>query len=516
VGREDLRRRLAALGAPSDLDADRHGVVNFLSRPEAIERSIVSLPEPWMQNAVRRVITDHGGIGGARQLTRAGIEIPELARFRTAIEEVLLGTVLDTDLTDVGLQLGAGSVVIFLDLVRCFWLPQVGAKVEDEPEPPADLLADIAAIRTFLDHHSVRVTRDGTLYRATLRKMEGELLSPGSRPADHEQSLAFILRFLNDAELLRPDDEGRMRTTRGWKDFEARGPVEQTDLILTYVLNDLKDAEGAFHLPRLRKIFLNVLREAGPGRFVALRPLAVLARNRYLATLDRQTAADRFQKRYKYAPIPPMATPGALVRELVRFGGDALAMAGVVVVVRVEDQPVAVRLTRLGASVLGLPVEREEDADEGALIVTADFEVVLFPEAGGIDLVREVARFAKREKADYSLHYRITERTIQEAVAGGMSAGEICAVLRRHGRHDLPQNVEHSIRTWASAVNVLSARRTLLLRAPSPDVLEAALKIRELKAIAGERLNPTTLELAEDPSTPRVAEALRSMGFFLR
>ena len=76
--------------------------------------------------------------------------------------------------------------------------------------------------------------------------------------------------------------------------------------------------------------------------------------------------------------------------------------------------------------------------------------------------------------------------------------------------------MEASIRDWAADVQVLSARRTLLIQAPSKEALDAALKIKELKAIAGERLNDTVVELSEDPSNPRVAEALRGQSFFLR
>ena len=61
-----------------------------------------------------------------------------------------------------------------------------------------------------------------------------------------------------------------------------------------------------------------------------------------------------------------------------------------------------------------------------------------------------------------------------------------------------------------------NADRTLLIEAPTKQALDAALKVRELKSIAGERLNDTVLELSEDPSTPRIAEALRVQGFFLR
>jgi hypothetical protein len=516
VKRAEIARRLADLGLPEHLVDDRAALVQELSRPETLIRVIEGLPDKGLRAVVERVLYDHGGIGEIRHLERLGYPISDIRGWRQMLEHALLGTLMDGDLTDVGLQLGSGSLIVFLDLVRGFLVPQVEVAADEEPEPPADVLADLSTIRTFIDHHSVRVTRDGTLYRATRRKMEVELLSPGSRPLGAEETVSWLLDFLTDAELVKPGDDGRMRTTRAWEAFDAKGPVERTELLLTYVQNDMRDTRGTYHLPRLRRLLLAECRDAGPGRWLRIRPLTILARNRYLLGLDRATAADRFQKRYKYAPLPPLASPAVLTRELLRFVTEAVPLAGVVQVLVVEEQPVAVRMTRVGAAVLGLPLEEQGGPVEGSLVVTADFEVVLFPDAGGIELVHEVSRFARREKADYSLHYRISERSIQEAVAGGLDADGILSTLRRHGRHDVPQNVEASVRGWAAGVRVLSARRTLLLRAPSKEALDAALKVKELGAIALERLTDTVLEVSEDPSTPRVAEALRLQGFFLR
>ena len=515
VNKEQVEARLADLDLDSGLVEDRARLLTELARPDAVERALAGLPDPELRSAASRCLYDHGGIIEARHLERLGYS-PDLDAWRTALERALLGTVMQSELTDVGLQLGPGSLVVFLDLTRHILLPGVEVQPDKDPEPPADVIADIAAIRTFIDHHSVRVTRDGTLYRATRRKMENELLSPGARPLDQEDTLSWILDFLVYAELVGPDQDGRMRTSRAWDDFDARGPVARTEALLTYVHGDVKDAKGAFHQPRLRKILLQVLRDAGPSRWLSMRHLSILARNRYLMTLDREACGERFQKRYKYAPIPPLAAPGILTRELVRFGSGALASAGLLEVFEADDQPVSVRMTRLGAAVLGISTEEQQDIDDGAMIVTADFEIVLFPDAGGIELIHEVGRFARREKADYSLHYRVSERSVQEAAVGGLGAEAILDVLRTHGRHDVPQNVEASIRDWAADVQVLSARRTLLIQAPSKEALDAALKIKELKAIAGERLNDTVIELSEDPSNPRVAEALRGQSFFLR
>jgi hypothetical protein len=514
--RKDLLARARRLGLEDAAQEGRGAILKALSRSDVARRALENL-EPPLSEVAGRLAGDLGGLADIRHLERLGYDVPEDGSWRSALEGVLLGTTTSSDLTGVGLRLGQGSPVIFLEIVQALLAEDDVLELEEEPEPLADVLADIQAVRTFLDHHSVRMTRDGTLYRATQRKMAGEVLSPGSRPVDPEEALEFILRFLMDADLVRQDRSGRLRNGGGWEEYDKRGPVDRTDLLLTYVINDLRGIKGSFHQQRLRKLLLTVMSEAGAGRWLAVRPLAMQTRARYLLGLDLAATAERYQKRYKYAPLPALVGPTQLVRDLVDFMDRDLSLAGVVEVQREDEVPVAVRLTRLGAAVLGLAVEEDEPGpDQGALIVTADFEVVLLPEAGGIELIHEVGRFARREKADYSIHFRIQQRTVQEAVTSGMSAQEIVDVLVRHGRHDLPQNVDRSIREWAEKVRVLRSSRTLLLRAPDKKSLDAALKIRELKAIAAERLNDTTLELKEDPSTAKIAEALRAQGFFLR
>lgn len=516
LDRKTLAARLRDLGLAPALAEDRSSLVGELAKAEAVDNALARIPDPQISEAVTRCLYEHGGILEAGHLARLGYAVDDPARWRRVLEERLLGTLLDGDLSDVGLRFSEGSLVIFLELARSVLHAGVEVVPEEEPEPPADVLADLSAIRTYLAHHSVRVTRDGSLYRTTRRKMSAEVLSPGARPMPQDEALSLLLQFAGEAELARRDRDGRLRVASDWNDFDARGPVERTDLLLTYVQNDLRGTEGEFHQARLRKHLLAVLRDAGPGRWLNLRALAMLARNRYLSAMDRPLLAERFQKRYKYAPVPPLAGPAALVKELAAFGGRALAAVGVVELLDEEDLPRAVRLTRLGAAVLGLPVEDVLEDGQGALIVTADFEVILFPEAGGIELVHQVGRFARREKADYSLHYRITQRSVQEAVAQGMDAGDILEVLRENGRHEVPQNVSASVSSWAQAVRILEARRTLVLKAPDKESLDAALKVRDVRAVCGERLNDTTVELTEDPSNARIAEALRSSGFFLR
>ena len=243
LSKSEIEARLERLDLDTELVNDRGRLVKELARPDAVQRALDSLTCDELRSAVSRGLYDHGGLIEARHLTRLGYT-PNLEAWRSELEQSLLGTILECDLTDVGMQLGPGSLVVFLDLARHVMLPGVEVQPDDEPAPPADVLADIAAIRTFIDHHSVRVTREGTLYRATRRKMENEILSPGARPIDREETLSWVLRFLVEVELVRSDQDGRMRTTTQWDDFSARGPVECTDLLLKYVTGDVKGAKG--------------------------------------------------------------------------------------------------------------------------------------------------------------------------------------------------------------------------------------------------------------------------------
>lgn len=517
LSREELEPRLARLGLAPTLAEDRTAAVARLTQPDMLETAVASLEDENLRFLVDRLLDRHGGVGERRHLERMGLLSDERPDWGARLEEACLGTMLSVELTDSGLTLGPGSVVLFPELVVALLETRLEREIEEEPEAPADVLADLAAMRTFVDHHAVRMTRDGALYRATARKLEGEVLGPGTRGLDPQEAIAQMLRFATECRFARSDASGRLRTTDEWSSFEEADPVQRTEEIANFVRADLHGTKGAIHMSRLRRLLLSVIEKMGRGRWTDLRSAALIARNRYLQGFDTEATAERFQRRYKYAPIPELVAPAVLARELEKFAAGPLAWSGMVVVAEEDGDPVAVRLTRLGALVLGVEeVEEQEPARKGgALIVTADFEIVVFPEVGGITLVQEIGRFARRKKADYSMHFRIEQDSIHQAVARGLDADAILELLDREGRHPTPSNVSAQIRSWASEVKVLAVRRSHLLRASTAEQLDQALKIPEIKAVAGERLNATTLELIEDPSSPRIAAALRGHRFFL-
>ena len=513
--RTDLEARLQPLGLPESLASDVSQLMERFSDGDMVARQLGAITIPAVRDLAELVLKDHGGLGEVRHLERIGVRKFDSEEVREELERCLLGTVMRGDLTDIGIQFSQGSVILFLDLIRPTLVNRAIEGGEEVAATAPDVLADINAVRTYLDHHAVRTTRDGALYRATLRKIEEESLSPGERPFGNESALTFMLRFLEEEGLIRPDAEGRMRTAPSWEAFAKRGPVERTELLLSFVANDHTKVQAPAHVASLRKSLVAQLQDLGRGGAIAIKPLALLARNAWLAGIDRASAVERFQRRFKRAPATTLPSPAVLARDLMDFAGESLWNCGITELRCDDFGPEALRLTRVGAAVLGLPVEDSGNGG-GSLIVTPDFEILVYPELASMELLHELGRFARREKADYILHYRISERSVHESIAAGMSVEEILDALTTNARHGLPTNVEQSVRGWADAVTVLSVRRGVLVRAPSEDAVDRALRVRELRAAVLERLNPTTLLLGEDPGTPRIAEALRGAGFFLR
>ncbi len=514
---EELAERGHRFGVKIDSAADPAIYAEAFARRDRVKKGVAALKDPELKELVEKALEEHGGLMDRAFLDRIEAPLPrDLRPWRAALEAELLGTVFDGDLADVGIMFKPGSITIFFENARSWMDSHWEVAVDEPPEPPADVLGDLERIRDYLDHHVLRVTREGSLYRATARKMETEVLSAGSRPGTAEEALDFLLEFLSAHDLIRADDDQRLRPRPGWKTFAEKSTSERCEILLKYVQEDLRSTKAEFHHGRLRRIFLALLKESGSGRWLALRKLCHASRNFYLATLDQRTTSDRFQRRYQYAQLPPMAPPSVLSRELVQFGGATLAKAGFVELHAPEDGAPAIRLTKLGSAVLGLLDATGESRNDAGMLVMGDLEIVVFPDKLDLGALQVISRFAKREKADVTLHFRLSERSVQEAVAGGAHIEQLVDTMVKFGRYEPPQNVVASVLGWAKAVTVFEARRTWLLKAPSKEILEQALKLRELKAIAGERLNEVTLEVSEDPTAVRISETLRSHGFFLR
>ena len=519
LGGPELTERLEAIERPDLIGQEPRAILRELCRRTSIADRVDRLEDPELRAAIDEVF-DAGGIldGDGRRARDVDVSPERLRRWGRDLTKNFLGAFAELDLTDHGISVRDGWLVLFAELVEA----RLAAERPDEDEADEDLertpdiLADLGTIALEIEETPFRVRKNGEFYRSAVKKLAKNVLSPGFRPAGAEADVEFCLQFMLSAELVAPRTDGRLVLQSGWREWETGGAVDRTEEILD---ESVESAVGFFspqHEITLRQELLHELKEFGVGRWIRVREAVTVARNRHLRRALQPEHARRYQERHKNSPLPRLASSELMRQALRRFLFDHVARLGIVEVAVNEDDgiPWAVRLTPLGGAVLGLDITLEVEPGEG-LIVNPDCEVIVVPESAGVDVVQRVGRFATRLKADYAIHFMISKESIQAAAAAGLDDEDILSTLRDNSRHPIPQNVEYSIREWCRKVVRLAARRSYLVEGPDKATVDRILQVPEFDAIVARRLTSKIVELTEDPTRAGIVTALREQGIYL-
>jgi len=170
----------------------------------------------------------------------------------------------------------------------------------------------------------------------------------------------------------------------------------------------------------------------------------------------------------------------------------------------------AFRLTPLAAYVLhNTPLEAEPTPEP--LTVQGTFDVVC-PPGASLWARFQLGRIAERVSDDAAALFRLTRRSVLQAVERGLTADEILRFLAEHGRGPVPQAVQSYIREWSGQVGQFRLEEAALLRSDDP------LRLAELKRVRGvdlppiEELTPTTWKVSSG-DVSRLVQQLSRAGF---
>ena len=318
-------------------------------------------------------------------------------------------------------------------------------------------------------------------------------------------------------ELTSAGLDQRLKATKIWKEANIKGGAALVEDMLEFAIGERDSDCSIIHLRGLRQRFLDTVKDIGPGIWIESSRIIGDVRNQYLQHAVRPEQASRYQERHKHAPFPTLATPDVLRRSLQKFIVSGLARVGMVelAVHGRDSNPWAFRLSRIGAETLGLKFQESEAPTGISLVVNPDHEIVVFPENATPQLIHDIGRFAIRKKADFALHYQLSQESIQEAAATGMTAEEILGVLDEHGRHELPENVAFSINEWCEKMIAARSRRVWIIETKSKKELDRILSVNELLPFVKRRLNDTVVEISEDPTEAGIVTLLRDRGIFV-
>jgi len=493
----------------------------YSNEPAAVAR-IERLPED-LRPLVDKCIVQFGGLLPRALFERLEAEQPVWngARWKSALEESLIGTVERLELTRYGLQHSDETLLVFNE-VALAWLRRVA--VPGDPDRPheehslgVDLVSNISRFMGYLLEHNVRFTVRGEIFKTTEKRIQEELIPNPGRELTRAAVLDFIFEFTRSLGLIESTGERTFAMTSEGRAWEQRTLEQKLELLLEYSVEERDVAGDWRHQGHLRRIFLRLLKRVEPLEWYDLMYLPFLARNTYLASLDQLGVEQHITSRGGASGYAPLEDPQRLAWNVSRWVRKRLYLLGLVDLgYDKSGRPVAMRLTRVGAKLLG----RIDGAGQsppmlGSLIVTPDFEVVLFPTGDDAELVHELDRFCVREKQGETLHFRIHEKSVQRALSEGMHLARILSTLRNQSRTPTPQNVLYSLRDWANRAGLLTLDAKLVLRGEESDTLKRFQQDAGVKGFVREAMDEHHLQLKSRYAPRRLATLLREFGYLV-
>ncbi len=519
LDRGELLERLTNLGLDELVELDHKELRNRLCVRSAIEDRVSRIENDSLR-ALFSNFSEHGGILDPGALRRLGIDVEEegIVAWGQELERNLLGSFESSELANHGLACREGWLVIFGEISAVL----MGMGEVDQDDASGDLqrggdsIGDLRALASEIGRSTFRVKKDGEYYKAAVKRLAKDSLSPGKRLLGAEADLLWYLTYFKYREFCSPGLDSCLKMSPAWREMAKRPAQDMAKDLFKFAMRSKNWGMSPIHHKGLRYGIVEFLKEAGIGTWCDAPTLVQRARNRYLKNAVRPEQAQVYQERHKNAPFPKLASPDMMQRDLQAWLVEGLCRAGVIELARRgrEKRPWAIRLTPLGGMLLGLEIPADAPNNGVALIVNPDHEIIAFPENSTPNLIQELGRFAKRVKADFALHYHLSHESVQEAAASGMTADEILEILSSHTRHGIPDNVAFSIRDWCEKLLHVKSRRLWILEVAKKEEMDRIVGLAEIKNMIVSRLNDTMAEVEEDPRESGLVALLRDRGIY--
>ncbi len=483
---------------------------------------IERLPE-GVRELVERAVLEFGGILPKSLFERMQSELPHwnAKRWGMILEQSLVGTVQRLDLTRHRINHDEDTLIVFHE-VALAWLRKVA--VPSDPDRPdeelsrgVELVANVSRFLSFIHEHDVRYTVRGEIFKTTEKRILQELIPNPGRELSREEVLQFIFSYCRQTGLIEGTGERTFSVSAQGRSFEQLSLQEKLGSLLEFALDDRTLPGDPHHHGRLRQVFLRMCKRIEPGTWYDLMYIPFVARNHYVANLGEAEGGESRDDRSAGVHGAAMEDSQRLAWNLVRWVRQRLYLIGIVDLgYDRQKRPVAMRLSPQGARLLGFEVEDEgARARGGSLVVTPDFEVVLFPSGDDSELIHALDRFCSREKRDETVHFRIQERSVRRALVQGMRLGQILQTLEDHSRTPLPQNVVFSIRDWAVQAGLMVLDSSLELSSENPDALKRLRQDPGVRSYVQRVVDDRRVQL-EPRTTPRRMRALlRELGYLV-
>ncbi len=483
--------------------------------------------EPSLRHLVEKVILEFGGILPRPLFDRmendlAGWDGPAWSK---ALGESLVGTVCDLDLRPYGVAQHGQTLVVFSE-VALAWFRRVA--VPGDPDRPyrevsmgVNTLSNLTRFLAFVQSNSVRVTLRGEMFKSTWKRMEEDCLDDGQQEISGDDMVRMLYRFARSETLVDTTAERTLKIALRGRNWGSTTMSKKLEKLLEFAVHEpLEDTTREHDIP-LRRTLMRMLRHLEPGTWYDLMYLPFLARNQHICNLDEwQESQDQEALRDRR----PSGDLQRMAWSLVSWLRKRLFPLGLLDLGYDDSgRAVAIRLTRMGALALNMEVEPAPGMGRGSLVVTPDFELVLFPGEDDAQLVYELDRFAERANGGSMKQFRLTEEALRRGLLGGMQLQHMRDLLKAHSRTPIPDNVHIALSDWALRAGLFFLDEDLRIRCGNLQALEKFLAdpgVRPYLEFAPEDLHAAGKEgmwaqMKSGPSAKRLRRVLRDLDYLV-
>jgi hypothetical protein len=483
--------------------------------PDDVHAAVADLPAAGLRTIASDVIAEFGGLITRHEFLEhfvpRGIHWNSAAFLREYGVRGL-GTVGHIDLRDRGIGVDDDLLVFFHETVGRWSTEKQSAPLEYDTILTAhgDLISDIRTVLALSREITLRVSKEGALYKASIARIAERLQFPHQPLVDRSFIADTVVTLIRALGLAEANDDRRWVVTDKGDEWLKRPLLDKVRDGYEFTRAEGNGTLRALHLQRLRAIVLQMLTEEGTQEVWWPCPLfAMLARNRYLLDL---TKADVNPHHALLANSPKALTElgraaqNILVEELFPLGLVDVAIRG--------DEPIALHLSGMGRRLLC----EEGKAGEGAkpLVVNPDFEILVLPEGDVDDLLHNLDRYAVRTRTSEVVGYRLDRKLIERAAAEGEPPERVLELLEKYSRSAIPQNVVYSVRSWAGSVRAGTLETGYLFTASDPAVIESIRTHAVLSEWVVRVVDPVTVFFSGDVDTQRIDQELRAFGIYVQ
>ena len=491
----------------------------YANEPAAVAR-VERLPE-GLRDLVGKTVLEFGGLLPRRFFERMETELPHWnqRRWGKILEESLVGTAARLELERYGIQHEDDTLIVFNE-VTLAWFKRVA--VPSDPDAPhdeaalgVDLMANISRFLAYIIDHAVRFTVKGEIFKTTEKRILTELIPNPGRELERAEVLQFIFRFSRAAGLIEVTGERTFKLTAAGRDWESQDLDDKLAGLFEHITFELDEAHESVHHPAMRRILATLMKRLEVGVWYDVMYLPFLARNAYLSQLGAHEVEEMIAARGA-AGAGATEDLQRLAWNLVGWVRKRLYLLGLVDL-GYDDKghPVAMRLTRTGARVLGIDTPEEETFGIGRLVVTPDFEVVLFSDGDDAVLTHDLDRFVDRTKDGALRQFRISEKSVHRGLVEGMTLNKMREVLTMNARTPVPRNVLQSIRDWATKSGLLLLGADHVIRAQDAGILSRFARDAGVRPFIKGKLDGHALQLKTKTSLARYRTLFRDLGYLI-